>query len=406
MGKYDELFDETTPADSVFADKGALDPFREPEEIVARDEQERQLARILGGVHEGYLPTTVSIHGPPGTGKTAITRRLCREFAARNHTVAAEYVNLKECQTLFSAANEILFEIVGEKVEAYKGLDGAFAAIWEALEEYPEWTILLLDEIDQVTQDSNYDPNQFFYRLLRGEGKLERDIQISCWLLSNQLLEVDLRLDSRVQSPMSDEAVFFPPYDHEELAMIVGPRLNQAFHEDAITREARAHGLINAASRWGDVRKTLTLFRHAGETANERDLDQITVECIEENFESTEKENILENILSLPIQHFMVLLAATLWTETVSGDIVQPVSGGKLYESYRIIVDKNSRVSERAVRQIVTDLETMGLVETWIQSRGSEGRAKQIETTFNPEWMLEIKDRYIDDSEFITQNNR
>jgi len=66
MGKYDDLFAETTPEDSVFADKGTLDPFADPEEIVAREEQERALARILTSAHEGYLPPTVSIYGPLG----------------------------------------------------------------------------------------------------------------------------------------------------------------------------------------------------------------------------------------------------------------------------------------------------------------------------------------------------
>jgi cell division control protein 6 len=59
-----------------------LDPLADPAEIVARDAKERELATLLNGVHEGYLPTTVSVHGPPGTGKTLTTRRVCREFAA------------------------------------------------------------------------------------------------------------------------------------------------------------------------------------------------------------------------------------------------------------------------------------------------------------------------------------
>lgn len=80
--KYDALFEETAPDDSVFVDKRALDPLAEPEEVVARDAQERQLARLLNGVQEGYLPTTVSIYGPPGTGTTLPTRRSCRLFAA------------------------------------------------------------------------------------------------------------------------------------------------------------------------------------------------------------------------------------------------------------------------------------------------------------------------------------
>jgi archaeal cell division control protein 6 len=172
MGKYDDLFDETAPDESVFADKGALDPLAEPDEITAREDQERQLATILNGIDEGYLPPTVSIHGPPGTGKTLTTRRVCQEFAARHAEFAVEYVNLKECQTIFSAANEIHLELTGERKKAYEGLDGIFEGIWSALEHYPEYTVLILDEIDQIKHDSNYDPNDFLYRLLRGEGKL------------------------------------------------------------------------------------------------------------------------------------------------------------------------------------------------------------------------------------------
>ncbi len=103
MSKYDDLFAETAPTDSVFADKGALDPLAEPAEIHARNAQERELARILTGVDDGSHPPTVSVDGPPGTGKTLTTRR---EFAARHDAVMVEYVTLTECRTLFSAANE------------------------------------------------------------------------------------------------------------------------------------------------------------------------------------------------------------------------------------------------------------------------------------------------------------
>jgi hypothetical protein len=38
-------------------------------------------------------------------------------------------------------------------------------------------------------------------------------------------------------------------------------------------------------------------------------------------------------------------------------------------------------------RAIRDDLETMGLVETWIDSRGREGRIKQVETTLDSAWV-------------------
>ncbi|MDG5820247.1 AAA family ATPase [Natronococcus sp. A-GB7] len=414
MGKYDELFDEVTADESLFREKGALDPLAEPDEIHARDAQERELASLLAGVHEGYLPPTVTIHGPPGTGKTLSTRRVCQEFASRTDAVAVEYVNLKECRTLFSAANEILFELTGEKKGAYEGLDGVFEGIWDALEGYPEWTVLILDEIDHVQHDSNYEPSDFFYRLLRGEGKLKRGINLSVWLVSNELVEVDLRLDSRVESAMSDEAVFFPPYGSDELATILEPRLERAFRPGAISNDVCAYGIAKAAQRWGDARKALTLFRQAGETASERDLDQVTRECVDANLEETDREATVSKLLDLPINHFLVLMAVTgfdeektdalTWAEETS--IKQPVTTAdvNVFLQSQTFSD-NLDLGERAVRGVVTDLETMGLVETWIDSRGREGRVKQIKTTFEPQWVRDNIDPYIDKSTSTDENN-
>jgi orc1/cdc6 family replication initiation protein len=332
MTDYDDLFAATAPDDNIFTDKSALDPLAEPERIVARESQQEELARLLQGVHEGYLPTTISVYGPPGTGKTLTTRRLCREFAARTDAFAFEYVNLKECRTLFSAANEILRVVTGETKGAHEGLDGVFEGIWTALEAYPEWPLLILDEIDQIQHDTNYDHNDFFYRLLRGEGKLKRELNLSVLLISNELLAVDLRLDSRVESAMAGEEVFFPPYGIEMLGQIVTPQLERAFREGALPDEERAYGIRTAARRWGDARKTLRLFRQAGETAVERELDAVTRDCIEDNLETADQEAVTEKLLGLPFSHFFVLSGVTRWTERPSGDIKQPVTTNEILE--------------------------------------------------------------------------
>ncbi|XVH32227.1 Cdc6/Cdc18 family protein [Haloferacaceae archaeon DSL9] len=396
--RYDELFAETTPEESVFVDKSALNPLESPEEVIGREKQERELAGILNGISEGYLPPTISIYGPPGTGKTITTRRLCTAFADRHDDFAVEYVNLKECRTLFSVGNEILFELAGEKKQAYEGLDGIFGAIWEALEEYPEWTVLLLDEIDHIRHDSNYDPNEFFYRLLRGEGRLKRDIGLSVWLLSNELLEVELRVDSRVKSAMSDEAVFFPHYDADGLREILEPRLARAFTADALSAEVIEHGVTEAANRWGDVRKALTLFRHAGETANERGLSEVTIECLDASIETADNEAVINKLLDLPLNHFVALSGVTDWGNSQSG-IKHPVTTAEVRKSVQKIESiVEIEISDRAFRDIITDLETMGLVETWIDSRGGKGRVKQIQTTFEPTLVHEALRDYVKNS--------
>jgi Cdc6-like AAA superfamily ATPase len=302
-----------------------------------------------------------------------------------------EYVNLKECRTIFSAANEILFALGGEKRGAYVGLDGVFEAIWERLESYPKWTVLILDEIDHIRYDANYDPSDFFYRLLRGEGRLERELNLSAFLISNELLTVDLRLDSRVESAMSGEAVFFPPYDEDELRAIVGARVDRAFIEGGLTEDALDRGVREAAHRWGDARKTLQLFRQAGEVANERGLDRVTVECIVDSLEGTEQEATVTKLRSLPLRHLAVL-AAAVGTRGPDGEIIQPVRTGRIHDRlHRETTAERFRVGERAIQNLVGDLETMGLVDTWTESHGRDGQAMYVETTFDPEWVYEAQ---------------
>ncbi|MDG5820201.1 hypothetical protein [Natronococcus sp. A-GB7] len=59
------------------------------------------------------------------------------------------------------------------------------------------------------------------------------------------------------------------------------------------------------------------------------------------------------------------------------------------------------QLGERTIRNLVTDLETMGVVETWIDSRGDDGRVKQIETTFEPRWVREAIDPYAAGSTYL-----
>jgi hypothetical protein len=76
--------------------------------------------------------------------------RVSEAFADRYDALAVEYVNLKECRTLFSAANEIHLAITGSKNGAYEGLDGVFEGLWSALASYPKWTVLIIYDIDYI----------------------------------------------------------------------------------------------------------------------------------------------------------------------------------------------------------------------------------------------------------------
>ena len=305
-----------------------------------------------------------------------------------------------------SAAKEIVLELADERAKAYVGLDGVFQAIWAALEAYPEYTILILDEIDHITQDSNYDPNDFFYRLFRGEGRLKRGLNLSVFLVSNELLTVDLRLDSRVQSTMSGEEIFFPPYDAPALEAILGPRLDRAFRDGALPPAVRDEGIRRAATQWGDVRKALTLFRQAGEAAAEQGLEEVTTACLAGTVAATEKETTIAKLVQLPARHLAVLTAVVSRSDA-SGAIIQPVTTAQIHETLsRPHVPDEFHLGQRAIRDVIGDLETMGLVETWIDSRGRDGRVKLVETLFNPQWVRDAQAAYRDQGRHIDESDR
>ncbi|WP_311172611.1 hypothetical protein [Halobellus ordinarius] len=162
------------------------------------------------------------------------------------------------------------------------------------------------------------------------------------------------------------------------------------------------YGVREAARRWGDVRKALRLFRQAGETAIERGLDQVTLDCLDANIEKTDKEAVTEKLLQLPFNHFLMLLGIVSRTDRQSGDIIQPVTTAEVVESpHARDLSEEFTPGERAVRDLVTDLETMGLLDTWIESRGRDGRVKQIETTFEPQWVRDVWERYLDETDQI-----
>jgi Cdc6-like AAA superfamily ATPase len=128
----------------------------------------------------------------------------------------------------------------------------------------------------------------------------------------------------------------------------------------------------------------------------------VTRECLDANIETTDKEAVTEKLLSLPFNHFLVLTGVTGWTEQPSGDIEQPVTSAEVVEilqSPRLATDFN--LTEWTVRELVTDLKTMGLLDTWTESRDREGRSKRIETAFESQWVRDAIKRYIAETDQV-----
>lgn len=100
-------------------------------------------------------------------------------------------------------------------------------------------------------------------------------------------------------------------------------------------------------------------------------------------------------MLSLLAQHFMILRGIAGWMERATAEIVQPVTTDEVQEAHERTAPSNNQHGKRAIRNMIDDLKLTGLIETWVESRGREGRVKQVETTFNPKLVRDTENKYI-----------
>ncbi len=141
--------------------------------IVGREKQFRRLVDYLADLETGYLPPLIQGYGPPGTGKSTVVRMVASEATRQFPALRVVDVNLKECRSLFTAANQILFQVAGVKEPPVSGLDGVFEKLWAAVED-TKYLVLILDEIDAIFQDRRDNPSDSCIGSFFGERRRGR----------------------------------------------------------------------------------------------------------------------------------------------------------------------------------------------------------------------------------------
>ncbi|MEE9593537.1 MAG: AAA family ATPase [Thermoplasmata archaeon] len=369
---------------SVFSDKGLLDPSRTPGEIVGRERQFRRLVDYLADLETGYLPPLIQVYGPPGTGKSTVVRMVASEATRQFPDLRVVNVNLKECRSLFTAANQILFQIGGVKEPPVSGLDGVFEKLWAAMKD-TKYLVLILDEIDAIFQDRRYNPSDFLYRLVR-RRETGKPPLVGLVTITNVLMGIDSLLDSRVRSSVGTQSVYFPPYDEGEMAAILSDRL-PAFNREAVSRDTLSKCAALAASEHGDVRRALDLLRTAGELADRAGLRRVETEDVERAEQMVDAERASQVIWDLPAQEVVVLMALNnlQWDggeETVTTEVLYAKYGEQC--GFCGLPTRG----KRRFLDFLQDLEMHGLIGSKVASSGRHGRRKFIWTQAD---LLEVR---------------
>lgn len=398
MGDFD-IFEKLDADEfSVFLNKSVLSLDYVPDELVYREKEEEFFARILSrGVRENFLPGMIRVYGGPGCGKTVVVRSVLEKFSRyKGRVFRFFYINLKQCRTIFSAANAILSVISGKRVPVNLGVDRVFFKIWGALRELKSglnrvFVCLVLDEADSVFADKHYDPSEFFYRFLRYQTYLnDGSIKVCLIAIANNAGVLEERLDDRVKSSMGSERIRFDGYSRFDLEAILESRAKMAFKPGYIEKGAVSLCAKLVAEGTGDARKAVNLLRVSGEMANER-RSKVTSECIHAAVDRVDKDYVHEMLEGLPeyiIAPFIIL------TNIIAKK--GKTTTGELYKTYNTTIlrfkkrEKHKILRERRILDLVNELETMGLVTTRNFSRGRGGYGKEITLNVSPECILDF----------------
>lgn len=337
----------------------------------------------------------VRVFGGVGSGKTVVVRSVLERFSHyKGDVFRFFYVNLKNCRTVFSAANAVLSAVCGRRLPVNLGLDSVFSELWSEVAGLRKndgelFLCFVLDEVDSIFMDMHFDPSDFFYRFLRASSIYSElsKIRICLITITNNPMVLEDGLDARVKSSMGSEVIIFSSYSREELKKILESRVEDAFKQDVLENGVIDYCAEIVAEKGGDARKAVDLLRVSGEIANEK-RSKVTRACVKAALEKVEKDWVHDLLRSLSPQTVLV----TYLLAFVTARTEKKITTRKIYEVYRKAkLDKGmKKVGERRVLDIIKELETIGLISTWNVSRGRRGYTKEITLNRDPQIILDF----------------
>ncbi len=388
-----DIFKDAINSKPIFKDKSVLTINFTPQNIMHRDSFIYTLSKILAVSLKGDKPSNVFIYGPTGTGKTLVTTFVLKELkkAADDNGSNLTYVyvnsNLKrvadtEYRLLSYIANEL-----GESIP-FTGLptDVVYDRFFKKLKEIGGVVILAIDEIDILVEKIG---DRFLYTLTRINQELE-GVVVSLIGISNNLSFTE-HLDARVKSSLSEEEIWFTPYNALQLRDILNERAKLAFNEGKINEAVINKCAALAAQEHGDARKALDLLRVAGEIAERLNAEKVLEEHVDMAEKKIDYDRIFEAVKTLPKHSNFVLYAII---ELLKENDNSKVLTGDVYNTYSDICKRNKikPLTQRRVSDIISELDVLGIINAKVISHGRYGRTREITFSNSLDTYLKIKD--------------
>src|SRR3989339_204740 len=325
-----EAFDKN----QIFKDKSILQANYQPEEILHRSEQIKQIASILAPVLRGERTSNLFLYGKTGTGKTLSIQYIKEQLIKRvdknaDFTLRIEYLNCKlkkVADTEYRILAELIKKLGGEVPSTGLPTEAVYSKFIEIIDKDKQLIVLILDEIDQTVKKISSD---FLYNLTRLNSELSQT-QICIVGISNNLTFLD-NIDPRVRSSLSEEEIVFPPYNAIQLQEILLNRSKKAFYDNIVHEGVITKCAAYAAREHGDARRALDVIK------------------------------------SEPRQFQFVLYSIILLSEGLKDE---PLFTGDVYNHYQDLCLKNKCevLTQRRVSDIIQEFDMLGIINVRVIS--------------------------------------
>jgi len=377
--ELEKIFDNFDK-NKIFKNKSFLQINYQPDEILHRGEQIKQIASILAPILRGEKTSNLFLYGKTGTGKTLSIQYVREELLKRirkeqDFNVRIEYLNCKlkkVSDTEYRILAELIKKLGGEVPITGLPTQSVYNKFIELIDSEKQLIVLILDEIDQTVRKISSD---FLYNLTRLNSELSKT-QICIVGISNNLTFLE-EIDPRVRSSLSEEEIVFPPYNALQLQDILNRRSKGSFKDNVLQAGVVAKCAAFAAREHGDARRALDLLRIAGELAERDSSNKIFLKYIDEANSKIERDKILDVISSEPKQ-FQLVLYSIIKLSEIQKD--RPIFTGDIYNLYQdlCIQNKSETLTQRRVSDIIQEFDMLGIINVRVISKGRGGRMREV----------------------------
>ena len=377
MINNENMFTKFLESKPIFSNRDALTISFKPETIPHREKQVNDLGRILAPSLKGGRPSNIFLYGRPGTGKTLVSKfvgseleKACNENGKK---VKVLYINCKMkkvADTEYRLLAELSKELGNEVPFTGLPTDQVYHAFFQALESNGQTVILIIDEIDTLVQKTG---DEILYNLTRINQDLEKS-KLSIIGITNNLGFIET-LDPRVKSSLSEEELIFPPYNALQLQDILKNRASIAFTPDALKTGVIEKCAALAAQEHGDARRALDLLRVAGELAERKSEETITIKHVDDAEEKIDVDRVIETVKAQPKQSQIVLYAIIQLAEKE-----REIQTGEVFDKYNELCKQQALkgLTTRRVSDLISELDLFSVITTKIISKGRYGRTRVI----------------------------